>query len=478
VPTFQETDMNLVLFQSPLGLALAASLALTGCANLSPDADKRALADLTGPRVAAMGGSAPDAATRVAELLKSPLTDQAAVQIALLHSPTAQAALARLNISDAERVMASTWPTPSLSLARLTEGDVREIERGLHFNLLGLLTLPMQAKVQSQLHEQQRLQTAQDLVRLAAEVRKAWVRAVSAQQTARYMADAQEAAQASAELARRMLKAGHWSALQQQREALQLAQVQAQAQRAQVQALAEREALTRLLGLDAAQSSYRLPERLPDLPERFTPQTDAQALALRERLDVQAARIRVQQVGDAAGLENWQTWINRTELGYQRNTATERSTGHREVQRGWEVSIPLPLDGAAREARTQARLREAAALWQQTLASATSEVRVAHASAQVAHDLARQYRQQVLPLRQQISEEVLLRYNGMLLSVFDVLADARSQIDLVNATLQAERDFWIAQTDLQLALTGTSPGAMAALSASSGSAAPSNEPGH
>jgi outer membrane protein, multidrug efflux system len=83
----------------------------------------------------------------------------------------------------------------------------------------------------------------------------------------------------------------------------------------------------------------------------------------------------------------------------------------------------------------------------------------------------------VLPLRRQVSEEVLLRYNGMLLGVFDVLADARNQIATVNAALAAERDFWLAKTDLDTALTGTSPQGLAALQASA-SSAPTNEQGH
>jgi hypothetical protein len=47
----------------------------------------------------------------------------------------------------------------------------------------------------------------------------------------------------------------------------------------------------------------------------------------------------------------------------------------------------------------------------------------------------------------------------MLISVFELLSDARSQIAAVNSYIETLRDFWIAETNLQLALTGTSPGA-------------------
>jgi outer membrane protein, multidrug efflux system len=61
---------------------------------------------------------------------------------------------------------------------------------------------------------------------------------------------------------------------------------------------------------------------------------------------------------------------------------------------------------------------------------------------------------------------VLLRYNGMLLSVFDLLSDMRTQILAVNGAIEAQRDFWLADADLQTTLTGTSPGSLAGMKAS------------
>jgi hypothetical protein len=48
----------------------------------------------------------------------------------------------------------------------------------------------------------------------------------------------------------------------------------------------------------------------------------------------------------------------------------------------------------------------------------------------------------------------VLRYNGMLIGVFELLADARTQIASVNASIEALRDFWLAQADLDMALIG------------------------
>lgn len=86
---------------------------------------------------------------------------------------------------------------------------------------------------------------------------------------------------------------------------------------------------------------------------------------------------------------------------------------------------------------------------------ARSEVREAYSGYRSTYDIARHYRDEVVPLRKKISDEVMLRYNGMLTGVFELLAGAREQADSVNATIEAQRDYWLAETDLQMAINGS-----------------------
>lgn len=57
-------------------------------------------------------------------------------------------------------------------------------------------------------------------------------------------------------------------------------------------------------------------------------------------------------------------------------------------------------------------------------------------------------------MRKRISDEQLLRYNGMLISVFELLADARDQVASVNGYLDALQQFWVASANLQEAMVG------------------------
>jgi outer membrane protein, multidrug efflux system len=105
----------------------------------------------------------------------------------------------------------------------------------------------------------------------------------------------------------------------------------------------------------------------------------------------------------------------------------------------------------------------------QTAVNARSEAREAYHGYRTAYDVAVHYRDEVVPLRKFINDEVLLRYNGMLLSVFDLLSDMRTQIMAVNGAIEAQRDFWLAEADLQTTLTGTSPGALGSMKAAASS---------
>ena len=90
----------------------------------------------------------------------------------------------------------------------------------------------------------------------------------------------------------------------------------------------------------------------------------------------------------------------------------------------------------------------------ETAVNARSEARERYLAYRAAWDLARHYRDNVLPLRKQVSNEVLLRYNGMLASTFELLADAREQATAVNAYIEAQKEFWSAHASLEEALGG------------------------
>ncbi|WP_024303461.1 TolC family protein [Pseudogulbenkiania sp. MAI-1] len=100
------------------------------------------------------------------------------------------------------------------------------------------------------------------------------------------------------------------------------------------------------------------------------------------------------------------------------------------------------------------------------------------ANAQLAYDVyraayqqARSYRDDVLKLRQFIYDESVLRYNGMLMNVWELLAETKARSLAVDSAIQALRDFWLAEADLQFVLQGGAPDSFVSLSGGSADAA-------
>jgi outer membrane protein TolC len=255
-----------------------------------------------------------------------------------------------------------------------------------------------------------------------------------------------------------MAAAGNFSKLDQAREQTFYAEATAQLARTRQAALSERERLTQLMGLWGEDIRFILPERLPDLPKEAPEVTDIEARALKERLDVQASLRAASNVAASLGLTRATGFINVLELGYQRNSVTglPRQTGYQ-----IDVSVPIFDWGGARVARSEYLYMQSVNTAADLAVRARSEVRQAYNAYRTSFDLARHYRDEIVPLRKRISDENALRYSGMLISVFELLADARQQIAAVNAYIETLRDYWIAESELQLAITGISPGVMA-----------------
>lgn len=463
-----------------LTIIAAASLLLAGCASFSPDGGFGKVSQLTQERTGqgvALQRSPEDAQiaqNRVAELLQAALTADAAVEVALLNNRGLQAKFGDLGIAESELVRAGRLKNPSLSFGRMSGGGGVEIERTVLFDILGLLTMPMAKEVGQQRFEQAQYQAAYDAVSLAADVRRAYFDAVAAQELAKFYEQVKETADVSNELAKRMLQAGNFNKLAQMREQAFYADATAQLARAQHQAAAQREKLIRLLGLYGEQLNFRLPQRLPELPKQVLEPQNAEQTAMDKRLDVQMAKRAAEATAKSLHLTNATRMVNVLDVAYKNKSESGAPRAN-----GYEIELELPLFdfGSTRAARAQATYMQAVNRTAEVAVNARSEVREAYSAYRTAYDLAQHYRDEVVPLRKRISEENLLRYNGMLIGVFELLADAREQVAGVTGYVQALRDFWVAETNLQTALTARSPaaGSVSQPAAAAGSA---TAPGH
>lgn len=433
------------------------ALSLGGCASFSPDggfasveatAKARLGADL---RWAKDDDDVDSVSKRVNDLLNQPLTADSAVQIALLNNRGLQASFQELGIAEAELVQASRLPNPGFSFARLKRGGEREIERTFSFDLGHLIAMPLTRQIEDRRFAAVQRSVSMEMLALASETRKAYIGAVAAGQTLRYLQQVKATAFAGAELARRLAAAGNWTKLEQAREHGFYADATLNVARAQQAQIASRERLTRLLGAWGDQLHFVLPARLPDLPNEPADRPDIEQAAIAQRLDLQAAKMQAEVNARNLGLSKVTRFVNVLEFGYMRNSSNEAPR-----QTGYEISFEIPLFdwSGARIAKAEAIYMQSVHLAAQAAVEARSEVREAYQGYRSAYDIARHYRDDIVPTAKRVSDENVLRYNGMLIGVFELLADARSQVASINASIEALRDFWVAQADLDMALIG------------------------
>jgi outer membrane protein TolC len=303
---------------------LACAALLTGCATLTPDAGFAAVAqtarDTLGKDLqwARTDTDLDGIRQRVSGMLARPLSVDDAVQVALLHNRGLQAGFQDLGITEADVVQATRLPNPGFSIGRLTRGDEVELERGLHLNLARLLAWPAHREIGAQRLQQTQARVATQVLTLAADTRKAYYNALAAEETARHQRQVVQAAEAGAELARRMAQVGNFSKLQQAREQVFHADALLNLARAEQLQRVTRERLTRLLGLWGDQTLFTLPERLPALPPAVLDLPDIERVALAQRLDVRAARAVAAQTARQPGLTRTTRFVNVLELGLAR----------------------------------------------------------------------------------------------------------------------------------------------------------------
>jgi outer membrane protein TolC len=465
----------------PLCLALAVSV--SGCASLDFDATlartNQDTAGFTQGALALAQTPAQEAARaeHAARLLAQPLQQEAAVQLALVNSPALQSLLAQRWADAAAMAQTGRIANPTLTLEQSRLIDELDIGRRLSFGLLELLTLPQRQARAARSLEAAQIQLSAEVVDQVTLVRQAWVRAVAAQQTLVYAQQVNAVAQSSAELARRMQAVGNFNTLQRARQHAFYADASSQWALTQHNAMAAREALVRALGLDDAQAAQlRLPDRLPVLPEAPRSPQQVGQTAQSQRLDVRLAQAALAAALQAQGLGDI-TSLTDIELGVRRDTVFDNAAGTQGGRQGTEISLRLPLldSGDLRRTALSAQTLALAQRLKATLVEASSGLREGYSAYRTAYDLARHYRDEVLPLRKTIADENLLRYNGMLIGVFELLADTKDQIATVQAAIAAEQQFWLADAALQAAQIGRPTtallGALTGPSAGAGDAA-------
>jgi len=439
-------------------ISLGAGLG-TGCASTSPAPAFQEVAQTVKQRGASTirwdQNTAEDeqAAKAIEDLLARELTVDAAVQIALLGSPRLRSTFEELSIAQADLVQAGLLKNPVFTIGS-TAWDSEHIDPNLFLTVeqdfLDLITLPMRKRVAATQLEVTKLEVGDEVLQLSAEVRSAFYMAQAAEQTTAMQRMVSEAAETSAELARRQHAAGNANDLALSSELALASQARLALARIEGEAAVAREHLTKLMGVWGKRTGFKLAPRLPELPAGEVPLDRLESLAIEKRLDIGAARREVQSLEYATTLAKttrWTGFVNvSVEAGRLRTT--------KKISLGPSVSLEIPLfdqrQGAI--ARLEAFRRQAENNLQALSVDARSDVRSSHARVTTARRVVEEYGKFLVPIRENIVKLSQQQYDAMLLGVYQLIQAKQSEFEVYREYIQALRDYWIARSDLERAV--------------------------
>ena len=449
--------------------ALAALLA--GCASFSPDGGMGDVAQAVGRETAKdvvkiqSAEDARRARERVSALLTEPLSAGSAVQVALLNNRDLQAAYNDLGISEADYVQQSLPRNPSLSFMLYGGTGVTNFEFRLIESILNLATLPARSKIAAEHFAHAKHVAIATTLSLAADVRRAQIRTIAAEQQVRFLEQARQTADASARLVASLGGAGGGDQLDQAEIAAFYAELSVRVGQARLRARREREILTRLLGLWGGDVNFTLPDALPGLPAEPQVISDVEAEALNRRVDLMVARHDVAALARQLNLTQATRYVSMVQLAglvnnESANPLTNSNTAITRAGGALDLSIPIFDTGEARQRAARETYMRSVNRLAARAVNARSEARIAYETYRGTYDIARFYQSRVLPLRATVTRQVELRYGtavnvdpAMRVDLFKVLADARARISANAAAVDARRDFELADVDLQAALT-------------------------
>jgi cobalt-zinc-cadmium efflux system outer membrane protein len=448
--------------------AAGAALLAGGCVTIPREAGfadvERAVAERTGHRVHWNQGTPSDQAVeaQVRALLRTELTADHAVQVALLNNRALQATYEDLSVAQADLVAAGLLRNPvfDAQVRFNTAGGGTGVDVGIVQDFMDVLAIPLRKRVAAATFEAVKARVAGQVMDLAGEAHAAFVMFQASQQSLDLRRQVLAAAEASYDVARRLRAAGNTRALDLLAEQTLYEQAKLDARSAEAQVARDRERLNELMGLWAEPAgAWTAAARLPELPADDPaaaggPATDVERQAVERSLDLQAGRLEVDVAARSLGLKVPFGLLPDAEVG---------AAAEREVEGGWSVgpavSLPIPLfnQGQPALAVARAELRRARQRYAATAVAVRARTRAARESVVAANDEADHYRRVILPLRQQVVDQTQLQYNAMQVSPLDLLRARQQQVEGGAAYVRSLRAYWLARGELDQILSGRLP---------------------
>lgn len=394
---------------------------------------------------------------------KKTITAETAVQVALLNNKGLQASYAEVGLSAAEVWQESLPENPIVSIgifgiAAPELGVFRAIEGMFATNLLDAKTRKQRVALADTQFKKSQLNAVNETLKLASETRQAWINAVSSFEAVGNLKRASATSDASSELAQSLGLAGSLDKGSQAREHAFNADLAAQTAKARLEAAGAKAELTQLMGLWGTEVDYFVPNALPRLPKSIPRRRSIETDALKNRAELKVAKLGLKATAQAYGMTDASRFLTDLELlaGFETEREADGgdTTSNTTPQVELEFAIPIYDTGKARLRKAELDYLRAANVVAEMAVNVRTEARTAEAAYHGTYQIARHYRDTVLPLRKVVDDAALLSNNGMITNTFELLEDARETLESEMEADEAKRDFWLAKANLRAAIYG------------------------
>lgn len=375
------------------------------------------------------------------------MTVDDAVAVSLLKNPKLWALYRELGVAESDIVAAGLPENPAFSVERRFSGRAALYDVTQEF--MSLFLIPLRRRIAESGFARERLRVTQALLEHTAQVREAYFSLQAAVQTAEMRRSVADAMDASLEAARALRTAGNTTALAVAEETRGANRARLDFAAAEFAVIEARERLNVLLGLWGEETRWTVPPRLADPPDdEFSP-AELEKRAVTDRLDLASARAEIESLGQTVGLTGITSLIPQLTLGGHSEREPEGTN-----TTGPSLGITLPIFNYGQAVRAQAKylLLEAQDRYAALAIQIRSDVRLAYSRMALARKKVEFFKGAVLPVQQTVTDETQLRYNGMLLGVFQLLRAKQEQIDAGRDYIQSLAEYWMARTELEKAL--------------------------
>jgi outer membrane protein, heavy metal efflux system len=416
------------------------------------------VSDRTGLAVQWNAQSHDDAAVAgsIEKLLRGRLTADQAAQIALLNNHHLQVTFEDLGIAQSDLVQAGLLKNPIFDLGvrfpdRAPAGTYLDI--GVTEDFLDIALIPARKKLAAAQFEEAKARVSDEVLRLVAQTRIDFYEYQAAERSLELRETESQASAAALEAAIKLHDIGNMTDLAFANERAENIRSKIKLADAEVISVDTREKVTSDMALSESQRNW-LAAALSEIPKSRLPDQDLESLALRQRQDLAAARLVVVSQAQILGMTSDFRFFSELNLGpeFERETDGQWRIGP-------TLSLPLPLfdQGQAKMTRAQSMLRQSEERCLALVADVRAQVRVARMKLSSAREKVMLYRDEALPIEQDVMHQMQLQYNGMYVGVFQLLQAKEEQLNTSREYIEALRDYWIARAELEQAIGSRLP---------------------